>query len=149
MTLTLCPLGIAAVEVAAALHAAAGFHELWSASDFADLLAMPGTVGCLALVGDAPAGLVLWLVVADEAEILSICTLPDRRRAGIGRHLLTAAIQAMATAGARKLFLEVAVDNQAAIGLYRAFGFSEEGRRPHYYQGPDGPVDALILARSI
>jgi ribosomal-protein-alanine N-acetyltransferase len=49
----------------------------------------------------------------------------------------------------RRLFLEVAVDNAPAIGLYRAFGFTEEGRRRGYYQGPNGAVDALILGRDV
>jgi ribosomal-protein-alanine N-acetyltransferase len=143
-----CPLDITTVEVAAALHEAAGFHEPWSVHAFAELLVMPGTAGLLALADNEPAGLVLWRSVADEAEILTICTLPDRRRGGVGRQLLGAAIQAMAAAGVGKLFLEVAVDNAPAIGLYRAFGFADEGRRRGYYQGPDGPVDALVLGRS-
>lgn len=147
--MNLRPLDIATAEVAAALHAASGFHEPWNARAFAELLAMPGTAGMLALMGEEPAGLALWRVAADEAEILTICTLPDRRRGGVGRHLLGAAIQAMAAAGARRLFLEVAVGNTAAIALYQAFGFAQEGRRRGYYLEPDGPVDALVLGRAI
>ena len=88
-------------------------------------------------------------LVADEAEILTICTVPDRRRDGVGRYLLDAAAQAMKTAGAQRLLLEVAIDNRAAIRLYRAFRFVELGRRRGYYQGPQGAVDALILGRDI
>ncbi len=149
MTLELAPLDIAMVEVAAALHAAAGFHEPWHAPAFAELLAMPGTAGSIALAGGEPIGLVLWRIAADEAEILTICTLPDRRRGGTGRRLLAAAVGAMPAAGVRRLFLEVAVDNAPAVGLYRAFGFTDQGRRRGYYQGPNGAVDALILARDI
>lgn len=145
----LCPLDSAMAEVAAALHEASGFHESWNAHAFADLLAMPGTAGMLALAGDEPAGLVLWRVAADEAEILTICTLPDRRRDGVARYLLEAAIGAMGTAGARRLLLEVAIDNRAAIALYRTFRLVELGRRRRYYQGPQGAVDALILGRDI
>lgn len=149
MTLNTLPLDIAMTEVAAALHGAAGFHEPWTPRAFADLLTMPGAAGLLALADGEPIGLVLWQIAADEAEVLTICTLPGRRRAGAGRHLLAAAIGAMQAAGVRRLFLEVAVDNDAAIGLYRAFGFTDEGRRPRYYQGPNGAVDALILGRDV
>lgn len=149
MTLNTLPLDIAMTEVAAALHGAAGFHEPWTAPAFADLLTMPGAAGLLALADREPIGLVLWRIAVDEAEILTICTLPGRRRTGAGRQLLTAAIGTMRAAGVRRLFLEVAVDNDAAIGLYRAFGFTDEGRRPRYYQGPDGAVDALILGRDV
>ena len=149
MTPSFCPLDSAMAEVAAALHQASGFHEPWTAHAFAELLAMPGTAGTLAVIGDEPAGLVLWRVAADEAEILTICTLPDRRRGGVGRHLLNAAIVAMLASGAGRLLLEVAIDNRAAIALYRAFGLVELGRRRRYYQGPQGAVDALILGRDI
>jgi ribosomal-protein-alanine N-acetyltransferase len=148
MTLNTIPLDIAMTPVAAALHEAAGFHEPWTARAFADLLTMPGATG-LVLADREPIGLVLWRIAADEAEILTICTLPGRRRMGAGRQLLAAAIGAMPAAGVRRLFLEVAVDNAPAIGLYRAFGFTDEGRRRGYYQGPNGAVDALILARDI
>ncbi len=139
----------AMTEVAAALHAASGFHEPWNARAFADLLAMPGTAGHLALAGDAPVGLVLWRTVVDEAEILTICTVPGERRMGAARYLLDRAIDAISRAGASRLFLEVAIDNIAAIGLYRAFGFTDAGRRPGYYRNATGTVDALILARDI
>ncbi len=149
MTLEPRPLDMSLTAVAAALHAAAGFDEPWSARAFAELLAMPGTAGSLAIADDKPVGLVLWRIAADEAEILTICTLPRRRRAGAGRRLLAAAIDAVSAAGARRLFLEVAVDNAAAIGLYRALGFTEQGRRRGYYRGPDGTIDALILGRDV
>jgi [ribosomal protein S18]-alanine N-acetyltransferase len=149
MTLNTLPLDIAMTEVAAALHGAAGFHGPWTARAFADLLAMPGAAGLVVLADREPIGLVLWRIAADEAEILTICTLPSQRRMGAGRHLLAAAISAMPAAGVRRLILEVAVDNAPAIGLYRAFGFTDEGRRRGYYQGPNGAVDALILGRDI
>jgi ribosomal-protein-alanine N-acetyltransferase len=149
MILTTCPLTGAMSAVAAALHAASGFHECWDARAFAELVAMPGTAGYLALDGETAVGLVLWRVAADEAEILTICAAPEQRRMGAGRTLLEAAIAAISAAGGRRLFLEVAVDNAPAIALYRAFGFAEEGHRRGYYQYPDGAVDALILAREI
>jgi len=149
MMLELQPLDLAMTEVAAALHQAAGFHEPWTARAFADLLTMPGTAGSVVFANAEPIGLVLWRIAADEAEILTIGILPDRRRSGAGRHLLHAAMDAASAAGTRRLFLEVAIDNAAAIGLYRALGFTDQGRRRGYYRGPNGAVDALILGRDI
>ena len=51
-----------------------------------------------------------------------------------------------ARGGAETLFLEVAVDNTAAIALYRAAGFASAGTRKGYYdRGAAGRVDALVL----
>jgi ribosomal-protein-alanine N-acetyltransferase len=144
-----CPLTATTCAVAAALHEVSGLHEHWDAAAFAELIAIPGTAGRLALDGDMPIGLVLWRVAADEAEILTICIAPDRRRGGAGGFLLETAIAAISAAGGRRLLLEVAVDNGPAIALYRAFGFAAAGRRRDYYRNAQGTVDALILAREI
>jgi ribosomal-protein-alanine N-acetyltransferase len=149
MKLTARPLTPAMAEVAAALHTNSGLHEIWDAHGFAELLAMGGVSGCFAMAGEEPAGFVLWRTVADEAEILTICTAPNMRRRGVGKYLLDAAIAAVSGAGAKRLLLEVAVDNAPAIGLYRATGFTEEGRRPGYYRTEAGPVDALILGMGV
>ena len=51
--------------------------------------------------------------------------------------------------GARRLLLEVRHDNPA-LGVYRAAGFAEIGRRCGYYHGADGMTrDALTLALPI
>jgi ribosomal-protein-alanine N-acetyltransferase len=61
-----------------------------------------------------------------------------------------AAASASAALAAESLFLEVAVDNAAAIGLYRAAGFTEAGRRRGYYtKTEDARVDALIMRRDL
>ena len=49
--------------------------------------------------------------------------------------------------GAEALFLEVAEDNTAAIGLYQSARFSWAGRRPGYYQRAEEATDALVMRR--
>jgi [ribosomal protein S18]-alanine N-acetyltransferase len=142
------PLTIAMGAVAAALHAASGFHETWTAESFAGLLAT-GADGRLTTLDDTPVGLVVWRVAADEAEILTICTVPEQRRLGVGTHLMDAAIWALESMAIKRLFLEVAVDNAPAIALYRAFGFIETGRRRGYYTRPDGRADALVMGLTL
>jgi ribosomal-protein-alanine N-acetyltransferase len=149
MKLTTRPLTPEMAGVAAALHATSGLPETWDANAFAELLALAGASGCFAMAGEEPAGLVLWRSVADEAEILTICTAPDRRRMGVGKYLLDAAIEAVSKGGAKRFLLEVAVGNAPAIGLYRAAGFADEGRRRGYYRTAAGAVDALILAMTV
>jgi len=142
--LTLSPV---LAEVAAMLHSRSGLHEHWNERAFSELLEMPGTTGELALADAGPVGLILWRVAADEAEILTVCVLPEARRAGVGRFLLEGALAQAEAGGVRRLILEAAEDNEAALALYRRLGFRQEGRRRGYYQVESGATDALILIK--
>jgi ribosomal-protein-alanine N-acetyltransferase len=149
MKVGLAALPLAASGVAAAIHARAA-DAPWSAETIAGLLAQPGVFGLVALAGEAPRGFILCRIVADEAEVLALAVLPDARRQGIARALLTAAM-AQAAGGAARMLLEVSVRNQPAQALYRSVGFSEVGQRKGYYADPGGggPADALVLAKAL
>lgn len=70
----------------------------------------------------------------------------DRRGRGIGGALLTAAIDWARDAGAHKVALQVWPHNDAAIGLYRKFGFDEEGRLRRHYRRRSGELwDAIVM----
>ncbi|WP_372885841.1 GNAT family N-acetyltransferase [Shimia sp.] len=117
----------------------------WSAGEFADLLRSP-----LCFLVCEAGGFALGRVIADEAELLTIATLPEARRQGIGRRMLAGFEADAATRGARSAFLEVAADNPAAIALYAAAGWQHAGRRRGYYARATGPaVDALVMTRSL
>lgn len=129
----------------AALHAKAfDGGEIWDADAFETLLAGPGVDAIIAVRGEAPLGFILMRTIAGEAEMLTLAVLPSARRSGIGRALVEAGLQASQERGAARAFLEVAVNNQAAIALYRASGWGEAGHRARYYR--DGS-DALVLSR--
>jgi len=84
--------------------------------------------------------------VAGEGEILTIATDPDFQRRGLARMLLERVIKTLRDEGAESLFLEVAIDNPAAIHLYEGVGFKKTGRRKAYYSRKDKPpADAHIL----
>jgi ribosomal protein S18 acetylase RimI-like enzyme len=64
----------------------------------------------------------------------------------IGSALLAAAIEKARSEGLHKLSLEVFPHNDAAIGLYRKFGFVEEGRRLKHYRRASGEVwDSIVM----
>src|SRR3954447_6686341 len=82
--------------------------------------------------GDLVGALGMHPTAAEGVLSLGMWILPGRRGRGRGRKLMEAAIAA-APAGVHKAELEVFPDNAAAIGLYRSFGFAEEGlRRDHH-----------------
>lgn len=147
------PAGLAHARVLTALHAAC-FDDAWSVGAMADVLASPGAFACLALAEGAaepsPVGFALARVAADEAELLSIGVLAEKRRRGTARVLLDDVIRVAGERGAVSLFLEVAETNDAARFLYATSGFVAVGRRPDYYQRPNTvPVAALTLRRAL
>ena len=123
------------------------FADGWNRSDLAHLLALPGGFGLLARASDGrlarvenlrSAGFSLCRVVRDECEMLSIGVVPHYRRLGVGAALLQESMNRCRLAGAQKMFLEVAVDNEAARQMYSEAGFQTVGRRNDYYKRPDG-----------
>lgn len=136
----------------ARLHAEA-FDHGWSDGEMADMLTQPGVFGLAVEATLRPAGpcaFVLCRAVAGEAEILTIAVTPRSRRQGLARALMTAAVAASRAHGAEVLFLEVAVDNVAAVNLYEGLGFSRAGlRRGYYRRAGEKAVDALVMRLSL
>lgn len=145
MSVDLTPLTAAQARLIAGMHHVC-FAEPWSEKAMSELLALPGCFGWLAAEGEAPQGFVLARIAADEAEILTILVLPPYRRHGLAGRLLDAVIGNLRMQGVGKLFLEVALSNEAALELYTKVGFIQVGRRPHYYASGG---DALLLAKDL
>jgi ribosomal-protein-alanine N-acetyltransferase len=132
----------------ATAHALA-FDDPWSPREIASFLSGPGGFG-LAVEGEAGlAGFILCRAIAGEAEVLTLATTPALRRQGVGRALLESAIAAARAAGASAVFLEVAADNVAAIGLYASAAFTQAGVRKGYYRRGPAAMDALVLRRDL
>ena len=125
------------------------FNPPWEEAAILKLLEHPAAAALIATAGPArePAGFVIAQLAADEAEILSLGVAPQWQRMGLGGRLIEGLIRAARRAEARRLFLEVSADNEAALRLYGKLDFRRVGVRPKYYKvaGKDA-VDALILA---
>lgn len=133
-------------EDLAALHSASfSVPRPWSATEFSDLLRNPHV-----FVLSESGGFLLGRLIQDEAELLTLAVAPQMRRTGIGRRLVDRFLARAQTNGVARVFLEVAVENEAATRLYLAAGFSEAGLRRAYFQTPDGRgIDALVLCRDV
>jgi N-alpha-acetyltransferase 10/11 len=66
-----------------------------------------------------------WPDTPDCPFIIELFTARAHRRRGLGRWLIRAAMDAVATANRDQLALRVASDNDAALGLYRSLGFRQ------------------------
>lgn len=125
-------------------QAAFGPAEAWAPTAVGSLLAQHNAV---ALGRDGPAGTVVGAAMGWSAgpvgELQRIAVSPGARRQGLGRVLLQAFVEACRARGAEELWLEVRADNTPALGLYRAAGFVETGRRARYY---DDGCDAVLMS---
>lgn len=128
----------AAVPVLAQLHAMC-FEEAWDEIAITSLMASPSVGALLATSAEGPVGLLLYRIVADEAEILTLGVDPNLRRRGAGKAL----IESLLALKIPQVFLEVASSNDDAIKLYTKAGFEQAGLRKAYYAASGD--DAMIL----
>jgi ribosomal-protein-alanine N-acetyltransferase len=119
------------------LHRACFPQKPWTADDFSELKKS----GC-EIISSAH-GFIVWRVVVDEAEIITIGVHPDFRGTGIASAMLVLAESEIAKAGVQKIFLEVAEDNLPARKLYEKNGYKQIAKRPKYYDG----IDAMLMEK--
>lgn len=121
------------------LHQKCFPNKPWSADDFRDLK----NSGCEIIMSEN--GFIVYRIVVDEAEIITIGVNPEMRRNGIASAMVGIIEKTLKNQGVKKIFLEVASNNIAAQKLYENSGFVRVGLRPKYYDG----VDAILMSKNI
>ena len=121
------------------LHQKCFPNKPWSADDFRDLK----NSGCEIIMSEN--GFIVYRIVVDEAEIITIGVNPDFRRQGIAAAMVGIIEKTLKNQGVKKIFLEVASNNMPARKLYENSGFIQVGLRPKYYDG----VDAILMSKDI
>jgi tRNA threonylcarbamoyl adenosine modification protein YeaZ/ribosomal-protein-alanine acetyltransferase len=112
---------------------ATSFAAGWTVTDLSSSLAIPGAAAVVVELAGTIYGFVQFQWVAGEAEINTICVLPNYRRQHFGRDLMEGLVRQLQARKTTKLFLEVAENNAPARGLYESFGFQVNGVRKGYY----------------
>jgi ribosomal-protein-alanine N-acetyltransferase len=73
-----------------------------------------------------------------EGHIISIAVHPNYRGIGIGERLLRENVKQLKDLGAKRVILEVKVDNIQALNLYRKLGFKiVKTLKNYYWDGAD------------
>ena len=83
--------------------------------------------------------------VTRHVASLGMMVSPAWRRRGVGSALMREAIAWAGRVGVEKLELSVYPGNTAAIGLYRSFGFEEEGRLRGHSKKRIGYLDEILM----
>lgn len=86
----------------------------------------------------------VWSIV-DEGHITNVAVDPKFRKLHVGSAIIAVLLEVTEKAGVEHHTLEVRRSNEAAINLYKKFGFEVCGERKGYYQ--DEGEDALIMWR--
>ncbi len=120
------------------------FSEPWSERAFDYSLDIEENVF---LVAEHPGGFLVGYCglycLADEGEVINLMVDEPYRRRGIAAALLERAMEISWRQGVRQIFLEARASNEAAISLYRNYGFMPIGTRRNFYRFP--VEDALCM----
>jgi [ribosomal protein S18]-alanine N-acetyltransferase len=137
-------------DAVAKLHAQS-FYRGWPRQDIESYLLdsdTPTLVAC-----DAKrkvVGFSMLRLLGDDVELMTIAVDPKYRGKGIGAALLHACFEDLLMTPSKRMVLEVAADNPAALKLYGKLGFTKIAERKGYYARPDGqPATALVMARNL
>lgn len=123
------------------------FSMPWSADAFQETLHSPHAFFFVAEWQDGIAGYIGAYVAADEAEVMNVAVREEARRRHIAQGLAQAALEESKARGARSIFLEVRVGNEAAIALYQKLGFSTISTRKGFYDKPR--EDAYVMSAQL
>ena len=115
----------------------------WSLAVFSGQLARESGIALVCEIDGRVAAYLIADMFVDVWHIMNVSVDEGYRRARVASELLEAYFEITERQGHRGHTLEVRASNQAAIELYRSFGFVSTGVRPGYYS--DDREDAVIM----
>jgi ribosomal-protein-alanine N-acetyltransferase len=89
-------------------------------------------------------GYICFWIFDTEMHIINFAIRPEKRGRGFGEILLGSIIEKGIARGVNYVWLEVRPSNLPAMALYTKLGFTEVGRRTHYYSETN--EDAIIMS---
>ena len=119
------------------------FEKKWGKEDFFSFISNKDNIFILS--HPKPVGYLKARVTRDGIEIISILIDKDFRKLGIGKSLLNKILSIALKKKIQNIFLEVSVENQIAINLYKKFNFIKVGKRKNYYFQNGRYIDADIM----
>jgi len=116
--------------------------EAFSKKHITYLLQNPNTLNLVAHANGEIAGFIIGLIYRHNkmitGRVYTLDVAVKHRRKGIGIKLLSELEQIFLEKGVKICYLEVRVDNVAALELYRKHGYVEVEKLKHYYTGIHG-----------
>jgi len=121
----------------------ASFPTPWAEGMFLGEMKHPFCHDLVGLVEGQIVGYISFAIIYDEIHLRNLAVHKDWKKRSVASKLLSRMINISSGRGARYGVLEVRGSNEAALGLYKKFGFVVKGTRPFYYT--DTGEAALIM----
>ena len=120
-------------------------QDAWPLLDMIGVLTLPNVIRLRVLEGEKLLGFIAAEIRGRQklAWIATICVHPEYQRRGIGAMLLQACQDRLDVPLVR---LTVRSSNQAAIRLYKNFGYAPVDTWPRYYKGGE---DATVMEKRL
>lgn len=119
------------------------YPRAWSLPLFEQELKRSTAIALVCEEGDRIVGYLVADMFVDVWHIMNVAVHREHRRVHVASDLLGAYFDITERHSHRGHTLEVRVSNEAAVQLYRSYGFVSTGVRPRYYD--DNGEDALIM----
>lgn len=121
----------------------------WTQGNFSDALRSKYICKICESEAGRMIGYAVLMPTVDEVELLDIAIDAKYQHRGFGGKMLEELAALARRANMRRMVLEVRASNEAAVGLYRKFGFADIGLRRDYYQAAYGREDAILMGRNL
>ena len=121
------------------------FASPWTEDGIAEELENP-LAHFLVAVGDSVMGYIGVHEICGEGSITNVAVLPNFRCNGIGKALVSAAINGAKERNCEFITLEVRKSNFPAISLYSSLEFEQVGLRKNFYSSPN--EDAVLMTKT-
>ena len=129
-------------KLLAFIHQAAFGKAGWSLEQTQQTLTAPSNY----VIKHGDVGFVMFQLVGNECEIITIAVLPKFQGRGFAREMIIELVGVCRSIQVHKIFLEVSTKNSTALNLYQKLSFVEYNRRSKYYaDGSDAILLQLVL----
>lgn len=145
--LTLRPLQDGDIETIAKLEQELFSSGAWSAAALEQEVHAPARYYLVATLEDTLVGYAGYWYDGEDAELMTIGVSKQFQGQAIGSQLLQQLLANAKQQGAWRMLLEVRVDNDPALKLYKNHGFTIMSVRKRYYQ-PEG-IDAYTMSATL
>lgn len=117
----------------------------WTRGNFVDALQAGYSAWVLRTAARQVAAYSVMMIALDEAHLLNLSVARHAQRTGLGWRTLDWMADVARGYGGRTMLLEVRPSNEAALRLYRRYGFDCIGVRRGYYPAHGGREDATVM----